>query len=198
MLTLFWGVNWPIMKIGVQDFPPIAFRTLCMLGGLPALWMVARLQGLPMMIPRAQIKPVIALAIPNMLIWHLFVILGVKMLSSGRAAILGYTMPIWAVLFGLLLFGDRVTRLAWLGIGLALAAALLLLSSELIALSGQPMGSMLVLIAAAGWGYGTVMMKRSRLEMPTIVLTFWMLALTAVVMGAASFVFERTAWRMPC
>ena len=197
LLTLSWGINWPIMKIGVEDFPPIAFRTVCMIGGLPALWLVARMQGLSMTLRPEQLKPVIALAIPNMLIWHLFVILGVKMLSSGRAAILGYTMPVWAVLFGLLFFGDRVTRLAWLGIGFALAGALLLLSSEVVALSGQPMGSVLVLIAAAGWGYGTVMMKRSRLDMPTIVMTFWMLALTTVAMGAASFVFERAAWRWP-
>lgn len=197
LLTLFWGVNWPIMKIGIQDFPPIAFRTVCMLGGLPALWLVARMQGLSMALPRECIKPVIALAIPNMLIWHLCVILGVKMLTSGRAAILGYTMPVWAVLFGLLLFGERLTRLAWLGIGFALAGALLLLSSELAALTGRPTGSILVLIAAAGWGYGTVMLKRSRLSMPTIVLTFWMLALTAAVMGLASFAFERSAWRMP-
>ncbi|OGB22645.1 MAG: hypothetical protein A3I66_12480 [Burkholderiales bacterium RIFCSPLOWO2_02_FULL_57_36] len=197
LLTLCWGVNWPIMKIGVQDFPPLAFRTVCMIGGLPALWLAARMQGLSMKVSREQIKPVIALALPNMLIWHLFVILGVKMLSSGRAAILGYTMPVWAVLFGLLFFGERVTRLAWLGIGFALAGALLLLSSELAALSGQPMGSVLVLIAAAGWGYGTVMMKRSQLDMPTIVLTFWMLAITTVVMGAASFLFERAAWRRP-
>lgn len=197
LLTLCWGVNWPVMKIGVQDFPPIAFRALCMTGGLPALWLVARMQGLPMQIPAGQFRQVVLLAIPNMLIWHLFVILGVKMLSSGRAAILGYTMPVWAVLFGLFLFGDRVTQLAWLGVGLALAAALLLLSSELVALSGQPIGSVMVLVAAAGWGYGTVMMKRSRLEMPTIVLTFWMLALANVFMGAASFLFERAAWRMP-
>jgi len=197
LLTLCWGVNWPIMKIGVLDFPPIAFRTVCMIGGLPLLWAVARMQGLSITIPRGQIKTVIALAIPNMLIWHLCVILGVKMLSSGRAAILGYTMPVWAVLFGLLLFGERLTRPAWLGIGLALAGALLLLSSELVALSGQPAGSVLVLTAAAGWGYGTVMMKRSRLDMPTIVLTFWMLALTAAVMALASFLFERSAWRMP-
>lgn len=197
LLTLSWGVNWPIMKIGVQDFPPIAFRTVCMLGGLPALWIAARMQGLSMSLPREYIKPVVALAIPNMLIWHLCVILGVKMLTSGRAAILGYTMPVWAVLFGLLLFGDRLTRLAWLGIGFALAGALLLLSSELAALTGRPTGSILVLIAAAGWGYGTVMLKRSRLAMPTIVLTFWMLALTAAVMGLASFAFERASWRMP-
>ncbi len=197
LLTLSWGINWPIMKIGVRDFPPMTFRTLGMLGGLPAIWLAARMQRISMAIPQGQAKTVFRLAIPNMLVWHLFVILGVKMLSSGRAAILGYTMPVWAVLCGLVFFHERVTRMAWLGIGFALAGALLLLSSEFGALAGQPLGSLLVLIAAAGWGYGTVAMKRSRIEMPTISLTFWMLSITTLMMAAASFTFERAAWRMP-
>ena len=90
-----------------------------------------------------------------------------------------------------------MTRIAWLGVGCALAGALLLLSSEFSALSGQPLGSMLVLAAAAGWGYGTVIMKRTQIDMPTISLTFWMLALTTLTMALASSVFESAAWRMP-
>lgn len=197
LLTLFWGVNWPIMKIGVREFPPMTFRTLCMLLGLPAIWIAARLQNASLRIPPGQIKTLIRLTIPNMLLWHVLVILGVKMLSSGRAAILGYTMPVWAVLCGLLFFGERVTRMAWLGVGCALAGALLLLSSEFSALTGQPLGSMLVLAAAAGWGYGTVIMKRTQIDMPTISLTFWMLALTTLTMALASSVFESADWRMP-
>jgi drug/metabolite transporter (DMT)-like permease len=185
------------MKIGVQDFPPMTFRALCMIGGLPALWLIARIQGASLAIPEGQGKTIIRLAIPNMVIWHLCAILGVKMLSSGRAAILGYTMPIWAVLCGLIFFGERVTRLAWLGIGFALAGALLLLSSELSTLSGQPLGSLLILIAAACWGYGTVIMKRIHVEMPTIALTFWMLAFAALIVAGASILFERAAWRLP-
>ena len=197
LLTLFWGVNWPIMKIGVREFPPMTFRTLCMLLGLPAIWIAARMQNASLRIPSGQIKTLIRLTIPNMLLWHVLVILGVKMLSSGRAAILGYTMPVWAVLCGRLFFGERVTRIAWLGVGCALAGALLLLSSEFSALSGQPLGSMLVLAAAAGWGYGTVIMKRTQIDMPTISLTFWMLALTTLTMALASSVFESADWRMP-
>jgi drug/metabolite transporter (DMT)-like permease len=132
-----------------------------------------------------------------MMAWHFFVILGVKMLSSGRAAILGYTMPVWAVLSGLLFFRERVTPMAWLGVGCALAGALLLLSSEFAALSGQPLGSALVLLAAAGWGYGTVALRKSRIDMPTLALTFWMLAMTTPVMGAAALVFESSLWRWP-
>ncbi len=197
LLTLFWGVNWPIMKIGVREFPPMTFRTLCMLLGLPAIWIAARMQNASLRIPPGQIKTLIRLTIPNMLLWHVLVILGVKMLSSGRAAILGYTMPVWAVLCGLIFFGERVTRIAWLGVGCALTGALLLLSSEFSALSGQPLGSMLVLAAAAGWGYGTVIMKRTQIDMPTISLTFWMLALTTLTMALASSVFESADWRMP-
>src|SRR5205807_9740065 len=114
LLTFSWGINWPIMKIGVHDFPPLTFRTLGMLGGLPVLWLAARMQRVPLAIPPGQFKAVLKLAIPNMLVWHLCIILGVKLLSSGRAAILGYTMPVWAVLCGLLFFADRITRLAWI------------------------------------------------------------------------------------
>ena len=36
-LTLVWGFNWPIMKLGVTGYPPLIFRTLCMVLGLPVL-----------------------------------------------------------------------------------------------------------------------------------------------------------------
>ncbi|TFW10537.1 EamA family transporter [Oxalobacteraceae bacterium OM1] len=197
LLTLVWGVNWPIMKLGVRDFPPLTFRTISMLGGLPTLWLAARLQGASLAIPKGEFGKILRLAIPNMLLWHVFVILGVRMLSSGRAAILGYTMPVWAVLCGVIFFGERPARRAWFGVGCALAGAVLLMSSELANLSGQPLGSLLVLAAAAGWGYGTVLMRRSTVAMPTISLTFWMMAITSVIMTLLSIVFEHDAWHAP-
>jgi drug/metabolite transporter (DMT)-like permease len=115
----------------------------------------ARFSTLDLSRAPGQIRAIARLTVSNMLIWHVCVILGVKLLSSGRAAILGYTMPVWAALCGLLFFGERVSRIAWLGVGFALAGALLLLSSEFATISGQPLGSVLVLIGAAGWGYGS-------------------------------------------
>ncbi|WP_136418378.1 DMT family transporter [Herbaspirillum sp. ST 5-3] len=197
LLTLCWGINWPIMKFGVRDFPPLTFRAAGMIGGLPTLWLAARMQGASLAIPRGHVREVIRLAIPNMLIWNVFMILSVKMLSSGRAAILGYTMPVWAVLCALIFFGERPKRSGWIGIGCALAGALLLLSSEFTTLAGNPLGTLLALTAAAGWGYGTVVIKRSKLEMPTISLTFWMLALTTSAMALAATLFESSAWHIP-
>jgi len=197
LVTISWGINWPIMKIGVTAFPPLTFRTLCMIGALPPIWLAARLSGTPLRVSQGQIALIAKLALPNMMVWHFFVILGVKMLSSGRAAILGFTMPVWAVLSGLLFFRERVTPMAWLGVACALAGALLLLSSEFSALSGQPLGSALVLIAATGWGYGTVALRKSKIDIPTISLTFWMIAMTTLVMGVAAILFESSLWRWP-
>jgi len=197
LLTIGWSINWPIMKLGVTDFPPLTFRVLSMLGGLPVLWIAARMQGAPLAIPAGRMMDVIKLTLPNMLVWHMFMILSVKMLSSGRAAILGYTMPVWAVLSGLLFFGDRIDRIGWLGVTCALGGALLLLSSEFSAFSGSPLGTLSALLAAAGWGLGTVMLKRARIEMPTISLTFWMVLLAALAMGVAAFVIEGAQWRWP-
>lgn len=197
LLTLFWGANWPVMKIAVRDFPPLTFRLLSMLGGAAVLWAVIRAQRLPLAIPRGQFGSVVRLTIPNVLMWQLFIILGVKMLTSGRAAILGYTMPVWAVLCGLIFFRERVTKVAWLGVGCALAGALLLLSSEFDSLSGQPMGSLMALIAAAAWGYGTVALKRAQVDMPTISLTFWMVLFATVLLLPLAALFEHAAWRIP-
>lgn len=197
LLTICWGINWPIMKMAVQDFPPVLFRTLCISGAIPVLWLAARMQGISLKISRDDPGTIFTLAIPNMIIWNTFMIIGVKMLSSGRAAILGYTMPVWAVLSGLIFFRDRISALGWCGVGFALSGALLLLSSEFTHISGQPMGSVMILVAATAWGYGTVLMKRTKIAIPTLTLTFWMMLMTAICMAVISALFEYRLWRMP-
>ncbi|MCD9124054.1 MULTISPECIES: DMT family transporter [Cupriavidus] len=195
-LTLAWGVNWPVMKIGVAHFPPLGFRLLCMAGGLVALGLALRAKGIPLTVPREAWGTVFKLALPNMVIWHLLAIGAVKMLSSGRAAILGYTMPIWAVVWGLLLFRERISGWAWVGIGCALAGTLLLMSSEFGALTGSPTGTVMMLAAAAGWGYGTQLMKRTPVDIPLGTLTFWMLAVALPFLLIGTMLFE-DGWRMP-
>ena len=197
LLTLAWGLNWPVMKAGVQDLPPLYFRVLCIAGGLVALWLYARVAGIPLTVPRGAWPQIARLAWPNMIVWHVLLIIALKMLPAGRSAILGYTMPVWVVIFGLLVFREHVPRVHLAGVGAALAGTLLLLSSEFVALSGRPLGTLLVLVAAAAWGYGTHLLRRHLTHMPTLALTFWMLVLTLAVMVVLTVLFEHDAWRAP-
>src|SRR4029450_3202148 len=52
LLTLVWGVNWPGMKGGVTGFPPLTFRALSMVLGLPVLGAALLALRLPLRIPR--------------------------------------------------------------------------------------------------------------------------------------------------
>jgi drug/metabolite transporter (DMT)-like permease len=196
LLTLAWGLNWPVMKFGVAELPPLYFRAVCIAGGLVVLYAYARAAGIDLAVPRRDWKDVLRLAIPNAIVWHVLVIVALKLLPAGRASILGYTMPVWAVLFGPL-FGERPQRRHLIGVGAAFVGTLLLLSSEFTSLAGNPLGTLLMLIAAAAWGYGTHLTRRHLTSLPVLALAFWMLAAALVVMIAGTIVFELPAWRAP-
>jgi drug/metabolite transporter (DMT)-like permease len=197
LLTLLWGVNWPVIKAGVQDFPPLTFRALGMGGGVLLLALMARLQGHSLRVARGHWRELVLLALFNMVIWYVLTILGVKLLSSGRAAILGYTMPVFAALIGWLFYGDRLNPRTWLGVVAAGVAIALLLGNELMALTGRPLGTLLMLSAAITWAVGTQWMQRRRLRCPVIVLTFWMMVMACGVCSVIAIAVERDQWVRP-
>lgn len=190
LLTISWGVNWPVMKIGVAELPPMTFRTLSMLGGLPVLWLIVRLSGQTLHVAHEARPETLKLAVFNMVLWFVFAMYGVKLLSSGRAAILGYTMPVWTALIGIVVFGEHPGRRLWIGVAAAAIGVMLLLSSEFSAISGSPAGTLLMLTAAIAWGYGTQLMRRRKAAVPVLVLTFWSLVVSAIVCGVIALAFE--------
>ena len=197
LMTLAWGFNWPVMKYGVRELPPLYFRALCIAGALPILAIVAWVSSASLALPRTDWIDIARLAGPNVIVWHMAVIVALTMLPAGRSAILGYTMPLWAALIGALWFGEHPPARHWIGIGAALLATMLLLSSELTALAGRPSGTLLMLFAAAAWGYGTHEARRRAIHVPALTAIFWMLALALLFLSVASYVFECDAWRMP-
>ena len=197
LLTVVWGLNWPIMKMGVTGFPPLTFRFICLLIGTPVLGMGLWAMKVPFQIPKQHWRELLVLSIFNMFIWHALIILAVQYLSSGRSAILGYTMPIFSALIGAWVFKHQLAHRAWGGVAAAALGVVLLLWHELSNLSGKPIGVVLALIAASTWALGTQLLRRSSIPLPTLTLSFWMTAMTTVVMGLLSFVFEFERWQEP-
>ena len=195
LLTLVWGFNWPVMKVGVEHFPPLSFRMLSLWTGLPILALVMLRQGLSFRMPRAYWGRLLLLALTNMVLWHALMILAMPLLSSGRAAILGYTMPIFSAVFGSLFFKDKLGARAWAGVGAAFAGVLLLLWHEVGALGSKPLGVMLMLIAAAGWAWGTQLLRRTEAPVPLMTLSLWMVAITTVVLTVLGFILPALAKR---
>jgi len=197
LLTVVWGLNWPVMKFGVTGFPPLTFRTLCMWLGLPLLGGFLLVRRVPFVIGRAHWRELALLTVTNMFFWHTLAILAIQSLSSGRAAILGYTMPVFSAVIGAIWFSQRLSARAWVGVSAAALGVLLLLWHEFTALTGRPLGVGMMLLAAAVWALGTQLMRRTTLPAPTLAISFWMTAATTLWMTLLAVWFERSDWVAP-
>jgi drug/metabolite transporter (DMT)-like permease len=204
LLTLVGGFNWPVMKLAISGwpgapdpYPPLTFRMLSMWLGLPLLALVLRALRVPLAVPRACWGEVLRLTASNMLVWHLVLIVALQALSSGRAAILGYTMPVFSALLGAWVFGDRLSARQWAGVGAAGLAVALLLAHEFSRLSGAPLAAAAVLGAACVWAWGTHRLRRAVLPVPMLAVAFWMTLTTALTVTLAALLLERAAWHRP-
>lgn len=196
-LTLTWGNNWPMLKLGVTHYEPLTFRLLSMLIGLPLLGVVLAVRRIPFHVPRSEWRELLVLAFFNMLLWHALIIFAVKDLSSGRAGIIGYTMPVFSAVFGYVWFGTRLHRLGWMGLLCAAAGVMLLLWHELERISGKPLGVALGLMAACAWGIGTQLTRHTRMSVPTMTLSFWSTVLCVIWMLGLTLWLEPFPWREP-
>ena len=197
LLTLLWGMNWPVMKIGVAQLPPLWFRGLGLIVGTLLLGLVLLARGVSLRIPRGSFGRIVALSLPNIMIWYALVTIAITMLPAGRAAILGFTMPVWSALIGAVVHREPIDGRSALGVVLAIAGVVLLVAGDWTALAGHPFGALLMLVAAWSWAWGTHAYQRAGLTMDTLALTFWMMAVACPVIIGASALLEGSQWRVP-
>src|SRR5690606_4268147 len=170
-LTLMWGVDWPMMKLSLQQLSPLYFRASTMLLGALCLFAYMATRGERMRPTGKELLTIAALGVPNILGWHTLSIFGVQHLASGRAAILGFTMPIFTVLIGAAFFGERITPRVRVAVVSAAIAVGLLLWHELQRMTGRPAGVAWMLAAAVSWAVGTLMFRRAHLTLSALVVT---------------------------
>ncbi|MEO7762058.1 MAG: DMT family transporter [Casimicrobiaceae bacterium] len=188
-LALFWGANWPMMKIVLNEWNVWHFRTVSLVGGSACLLALAKVLGYRLDVPRGEWGRLLWASLFNITGWHIFSGFGVSLLASGRAAIIGYTMPLWVVPLSMWLLKEPMTRRKVAGLALGFVGLLLLIGDDLVRLRQAPLGTLSMLAAALSWAIGIVIIKRYPVSMPTTVLTGWMMLLGVVPVAAGALLF---------
>jgi drug/metabolite transporter (DMT)-like permease len=189
-LSIFWGSNWPMMKIGLREIPVWTFRTLCLLlGGFGVLCM-AKANRLMLTIPKSELWPLILVSLLNITGWHLCSAYGLITMDAGRAVIIGYTMPVWASILGSFVLGERLTSKRLIGLFLGIGGLLILIGPDIKAVGSAPLGAIFMLGAAVSWAGGTVFLKYFRWTMPITVLTGWQLILGGIPVIIGALILE--------
>ncbi len=195
VLTLGWGLNWPMMKMTLAELPVWTFRGLCVASGAIGLFIIARVSGQAIRVPRDQWGRLIVVSICNVTLWNVLIGYGLRMLPAGRSAILAYSMPVWAVLLSVFILDEKLTRRRVLGLLLGMAGMAVLLGGEFSLMRTSPLGAMLVLGAAIAWALGTVLMRRFPVTLGTIALTAWQLLLGGLPIMIGALMIDWADWR---
>ena len=187
---LAWGINWPVLKVGLAEMPPWTFRALMVTPSGLLLLALARASGQSRALPHGQWRPFLLLSFVNITVWYALSAMALRYLASTDGVLIAFTMPLWAAVFARLLVGERLTtrRLAALALGMAGMAAFL--GGNLGALGVAPVGAVLMAVGALSWGLGTVLFKRTQWTVPTATLTGWQLTLGGLPLIVGAVVFE--------
>jgi drug/metabolite transporter (DMT)-like permease len=186
VLSLVWGCNWPILKMGVEELAPLTFRGMTLPFAALGLLLVSRLSGDSVRVPRALWPRVIALALFNIACWNGFVLFGVQQLPAGRSAILAYTMPIWATMIATLVLHEPLSRRKLLGLVLGVSGMAVLIGEQIAVVGAAPFGALMILAAAITWAFGTVLLRKWQPPIAQNTLSGWMMLLGWIPLAIAA------------
>jgi len=177
IITLVWGCNWPVLKMGVAELAPLTFRALTLPFAAIGLLAIARLAGDSLRIPRDLWGKLALLALFNITGWNGLVLFGLQQLPAGRSVILAFTMPAWSVLFSLLLLHEPLSGRKIVGMLLGVLGMALLLGDDIRHLERKPTAALLILGAAISWALGVVLLRKWKPAVPQTVVSGWMMLL---------------------
>jgi drug/metabolite transporter (DMT)-like permease len=188
-LCLIWGLTWPMMKIALNEVPPLSMRVATAGVGsvtLLAICLVGR-HGLWVGSAKAWAHIVVA-SFLNVIGFALFSAFAQVAAATSRVAILTYAMPIWVLVLAWAFLGERPTRIQAIAITLCAVGIAVLIAP--LATTGVPLGLLLAIGSGFSWAAGTVYIKWARIEADPIGATSWQMTIAFFVITACMLIFD--------
>jgi drug/metabolite transporter (DMT)-like permease len=145
------------------------------LGAGLTLLLLARITGERIWMERRLVLPHLAISLAGVTLWHMLTAYGLMYIGGGRAAIIAFTMPVWATLLSILFLGERPTLAMGVALVLGMAGLAVLIGPDLARVGEAPMGALLILLAAMVWAIQTVATKAYDWRIGTMALSAWQL-----------------------
>ncbi|HVQ68940.1 MAG TPA: DMT family transporter [Bradyrhizobium sp.] len=186
-----WALNWPLMKLLLQQWPPLFSRGLAGVVSALILFSIAKARGQALEVPCEAAPRLLFASFTNVFAWMGFGTVAMKFVPVGEGALIVYTMPIWATLLAWPLAGIRpkLVDIAALVLGIG-GIAVLLGGSGFTFDSGRIIGIVLLFSAAILFAIGNIL-NRAPLSMPPLVVVAWQVGLGCLVMLILGVVFEQ-------
>jgi len=192
LTILLWGSNWPMLKLAVADAPPIAFTAARLLGSAAIIAILLLAWRRPLLPERGE---------RAMLAWSGFLqigallganMIGLQFMQPGRAAVLTFTMPLWAIPLSVWLLHERPHPMKIVGGLVGLIGLAVFFDPTLVDWRdrGALIGNGAILLGAVCWALGAVLYRRRRWRTEFWTQTFWQILMGGAPLLPVTLAFE--------
>ena len=189
VLYIVWGSTYLGIAVAVKTIPPFLMAAIrfAIAGGILLLWSIAR-EGRSFALPsRREWRDSFIVGALLLGTGMGFVSLGEKTVPSGITALLIAMMPVWVAILGRLFLGERLPRLAMVGIAVGFGGVAILVGPSAFGGSGalDPFGLAAIIISPISWASGSLFASHRAIlpSRPLVATAAQMLAGSAVLVG---------------
>ena len=187
-----WASNWPLMRLALAHAEPVVFASMRMVGSVAVLAPVLaalRRPLLPVATERLSLFWVGLFQVTGFLV---FSIIGLAIVAPGRAIVLAYTMPLWAIPLGLGLSREVMSPSKLAGATVGFAGLIVFMNPALVDWTDlrEVTGTLFLLLAAVYWAIGSCLYGRRQWRSSFWAQTFWQLAVGALTIVVPAAILE--------
>src|SRR5437588_1915157 len=174
-LCVVWSSTWLVIKIGLRDLPPISFVAIRFLIAIIVLIAVSvgRVRLLPM---RRSDYAVLAITGILMFAVNYTLLFWAELhVSSGLAAVLQATIPIFGMIFAHWMLPDEPLRLQRFAGAIIALGGVTVICSRLLGFNGLLAfwGGVAVVVGAASAAFANVLVKARAIQLAPAMLAAW-------------------------
>lgn len=195
-IGVLWGLNWPAVKFILGSLPPWTFRALAFGFGGMLLALITRMRGETLSIPRQDRLHIIAASILTVFGFNLLTAYGQLLTETSKAAIIAFTMPMWAALMSAVVLKEGLGLNRLVSLALGMGGLVMLLWASGGEYLERPAGFLVMLGAAVSWAAGTVWLKAHRWQIGLLARSAWLVGISAVPALAGALALEQP-WTLP-
>ncbi|NQU62396.1 MAG: DMT family transporter [Rhodospirillales bacterium] len=192
LVVLFWGLNWPIMKLGLQYVTPIWFAATRMFLGAICLFLFLALQGKVTRFSRHELPIVFIVSFFQIALPASLIHTGLSYLEAGRSAILVFTMPLWVAPMAVLFLGERLTKTNLAGLFFGLGGIAVMFNPLIFDITDRNalIGNGLMILASFSFALAIILIRRHSWTRPIIQFIPWQMLLGSGLLVVAATVIE--------
>lgn len=189
--SIGWGFNWPVTKFLLGELPPLTLRGVTGVLGAVLLAVLALVRRDSLKVA-ADIWPrLVTAAILNVTGWMVLMGLALLWLPASEAALIAYTMPVWASLIAWPVLGERPTVLRTIALVMAFAGLASIMGGNGFAASEAKLpGIVMALFGAIGFAVGTVFSKKYPIHLPPITAAAWQIGIGCLPISIVGLLIE--------